>query len=278
MSAPDVDKLAALRDLSTESLEALLNGHYAFPNWDAAWFIGVDRNKRLEEFDRPPSWLHNIAIGWTKDEYALWGLQFLTYTPEAMRDTLMSLVPDPDFGIELLHEYGIDKATTSKAAVEGILEFGTEAVFASTVLEIANIHQTSLPVHVYRFDQVDTTDSSPFEGYAYHSIDNVFFNQLPAVTGDKAPSGFCETAQAHSQAWIDLAYGDHPWVAYGSKDGTGCQAMVFDGAQSGVTELNIERYQRLTSSTKRGEMFKTAGIRLLREKTNLRPDPNAPLG
>jgi hypothetical protein len=264
--APVVDKLAALRDLTSAEMEDLLQGEFVQPTWDPEWFVYQSPDSWLEEFEVLPRWVKGLVVGWTKDEYALWGLAHEGRSLETIQELLRSCFTDEEFAREVMREYQVESATSSKQALEGLLDFGTESFFAMVPLSLTKLN--SPQVNIYRFDQIDNHEESPIRGRAYHSVDNVFFNRLPAITGSHAPLEYRHTVEAHSQAWVELCHGRQPWRPYAEEG----KIMVFDGSKTGLKNWDAGRLQRLTSTQKRKEMLKFGGLKLLFEKTNFGPE------
>ena len=114
---------------------------------------------------------------------------------------------------------------------------------------------SSPPISLYRFDQADTFPQSPYQGYAYHALDNSFFCRLPAVAGPNADPETRETANRLSQATLDFAYGSQPWPAFTEKRGI----MAFNGSKSGHVELKEDEKDRWRRVTMSGDLARAKG-------------------
>jgi hypothetical protein len=253
-SASPADKLAALRDLSEDQMEKLLNGSMATPAWDSKWFVNHDEDSSFENIKQFPEWIDGLTIGYTKDECALFGQDWLAWPVEHVRQAVASVVHDVDMAREILEVYNI---SDSQNAVRGLFDFATDSLFAPFPVTLG-AHE--LPISVYRFDQPDTFGLSPLNGYAYHALDCVFFSRLPAVAGPNAEKSMQATANAMSGAVSDLVYGEQPWEPF-EKAG---KVMLFNGEESGlVTFPSKKRWSQFVSTKERAELFRAAGRTLL---------------
>jgi carboxylesterase type B len=254
-SASPATKLAALRELTAQQLEEFLDGPIGKPVFDPEWFVGLDPTRPIEHVDRFPSWLESLAIGQTKEEGALLLPIWAALKPEDLIGAAKMAIPDPQLADEIVEAYGITLAAGS-SVVANFIEFFSDCLYGSVIPAIGD--RDSPPVYVYRFDQKDVYENSPFHGWAFHSLDNAFFTQFPAVAGPAAPASMQATSKAMSQAVVDLVHGSPPWEAYQ----TAHRVMAFDGENTGSIDVP-DRWTRFSSTAQREEAYRMAGERVL---------------
>lgn len=255
-SAPASAKLAALRSLTAEQMVERVEAPIGRPIWDSEWFVDLDPSASLSQVGNFPSWLKRIVIGTTKQEFALLLPMWASKTATEITTAIEAVIKDVHFAEEIMDAYGIRQESDNDTALHGLMAFGQDSIMPSVLPAIAD--RASPEVFVYSFDQGDDFESSFFKGYAYHSLDSVFFTRFPAVAGERASAGMRATADAFNQACAKLVYGERPWETYQIAG----RVMSFDGDRSGLSEMPI-RWSRFTSSKERQKLFYTAGEDLL---------------
>ena len=247
-SASDEEKLAALRQLSAMDVVRLMSPQFATPFWDEEWFVYQDGRKPIAGLGSLAPWVTGVVTGSTKDEAALFGVTaWRTWNFDQLADRIGSAISDPDLATELMSAYGVSSTGSAETCLQGFVDMVTDSMFSGLPFIVAEsaLSGTSPPISIYKFDQPDTFSQSPLRGYAYHTIDNIYFCRLPSVAGPHADCEMRETADRFSQAVIDFAYGSQPWEAYR----TSRQVMVFNGKDSGLAKsVHIDRWRRITES------------------------------
>lgn len=254
-SASSDDKLAALRALTEKQLVEYMDSPIAIPVFDTEWFVDLDAAVPIEHVDRFPSGLKSLAIGQTKHEAALLLPVWSALKPEDLVGAAKASIPDLQLADEVLHAYGITLEATSEV-LANFIEFVSDCMYGSVIPAIAD--RDSPPVYVYRFDQKDVYENSPYHCWAFHSLDNVFFTHFPAVAGPDAPASMRATSEAHSRAVVDLVYGSSPWEPYSKAH----RVMAFDGENTDLIKVP-DRWIRFTSTKQREKMYRAAGERVL---------------
>lgn len=230
--ASDSEKLTRLRKLSSEELVSLTPQGLLIPAWDGEWFSHQAWKDPIERVGPFPSWIEGILSGWVKDEYALFGIPngWKDFTSVDIEKIIRHIIPDSDIANEVTKFYGIDEAISQSAALDALIKFASDAFFAVVPSYIAASASSS--VSIYRFDQIDMVRESPFCGYSYHALDNVFTCRLPAIAGEYAPAEWRTTANVLSQSLNDFIYGLHPWETYNSSR----RIQIVDGSKSRLAE------------------------------------------
>ena len=264
-AASQSTKIASLRQLSADELVNLGDHSLTIPAWDADWFPHSDPALSLEQAGPLPTWLHSILVGYTNDEYALFGITngYKKWSADSMIQAVQSAVTDPFLALEVLAAYGMTPTASQETCLNGLLRFGSDVMFTSVPKHvIASNVGSIIPLHLYRFDQRDEFSTSPFHGYAYHALDNAFFCRLPAVAGEHAPPDCRATADALSRAVIAFVYGEEPWESYKTDPGT---IYSIDGAKSGmVAWVDVEGpWNSLATTPERETLMREAARRLL---------------
>jgi carboxylesterase type B len=257
--APDSEKLACLRNMTASALVALAPKFLVFPSWDPEWFSHKDESSPLEKAGEFSSRLDGIVIGCTAQEFAMFGIVsgWTKWSIDIIHKAIPQSIPDDSFADEVMRAYGIN-SILQDVALEGLIRFASEGLFAN-VISSATAYTTP-PLSIYSFDQVDTSKSSPFYGYAYHSLDNVFTCRLPAVAGDQAPPEWRATADEHSRFLIDFIYGLQPWEVYSSSK----RIQSFNGKNSGLVEwTGSQQWISLASTSEREIMLRIGGMVLM---------------
>lgn len=253
--APDSEKLACLRDMTTSALVALAPKTLICPSWDPEWFSHQDESTPLEKAGEFPSWLDGIVIGCTAQECAMFAIVsgWSKWSIDTIHKAIPQSISDNSLADDIMRAYGIN-STSQDVALEGLIRFASEGLFAN-VISSASAY-TNPPVSIYSFDQVDTYKQSPFYGYAYHSLDNVFTCRLPAVAGDHAPSEWRVTADEHSRSLINFVYGLQPWEVYSSSQ----RIQSFNAEKSGLIEwTGSQQWVELASTPERELMLRIGG-------------------
>jgi carboxylesterase type B len=257
--ATDSEKLTGLRNLTCEQLEALTPTSLLVPSWDSEWFHHQDQLSPLEEGGVFPSWLDGIVIGWTKHECALFGVVdgWKDWSVKNIHDTVGRLILDSSLANDVIHAYNLN-STSQDTLFERLVRFTSDGLFESLVYCLSAC--ASPPISIYRFVQIDVFEDSPFRGYAYHALDNVFMCRLPAVAGNHASLEWRTTAEAHSRLFYDFIYGHQPWDVYKSSK----KIQLFSGAKSGSSVwTGPTQWTRLASTPQRETMLKDCSRGLL---------------
>ncbi|KIW34465.1 uncharacterized protein PV07_01243 [Cladophialophora immunda] len=261
--ASDCQKLEFLRNLSVEKLLSLTPPSLILPTWDPEWFLHKDGLLPLDKVGDFPSWCDGITAGWTHDEIALFGIVhgWDHWSIDMVQAAVRLAIPDSSLADEVIETYGImSKTQDAKSAVKALIAFASDATFGSLMESMGSHTHTSTPVSLYRFDQVDTFEQSPFLGYAYHALDNVFICRLPAVAGKQAPLELRLTADALTESVCKFVYGKQPWAPY-SLSG---QIKTFNGHQTGLIDwTGSAQWKALATTPARVDMLKKSARALM---------------
>lgn len=261
--ASDCQKLELLRKLSVNKLLSLTPPTVMLPTWDPEWFPHRDGLLPLDQVGPFPSWCGGITVGCTKDENALFGIVhgWDRWSANMVKTAIRDAIPDANLADEVLEAYGImSESQDAKSAVKGLIGFATDSTFGSFMESMGSHTSPSTLVSMYRFDQVDTFEQSPFFGYAYHALDNVFICRLPAVAGKEAPSEVRATADALSDSVCKFVYGKQPWEPYNLSK----QIKSFNGFQTGLVEwAGLAQWKAVATTPARSDMLKKSARALM---------------
>ncbi|OJJ44126.1 hypothetical protein ASPZODRAFT_834990 [Penicilliopsis zonata CBS 506.65] len=263
VDAPATEKLAALRDMTFEQLDSLRDG---FPTtaWDPEWLVGLNPKLPLEYVEQFPEWVESVIVGFTRDEFSLFGISrnIHKWTAQEIRERVAAIIPDQTFLEEVIETYGIDK-DSDETARKGLFALASDSMFGIAPLKIGQY--TKIPVCVYRFDQADVYEKSVFKGYAFHAIDSLYSPRFPALAESSAPRECRATADHHSKMLIDFTYGEQPWETYA----TGKKIMRFDGENSGLFECpeGLARLEKMMATKEKEIMFRKGPWQLLRRSS-----------
>lgn len=266
-SASADDKLAALRSLSDDECETLLNGVYARPVWDPNWFVYQDEDLPFQDISQFPDWVQGVILGWTKDEMALWMHNFKGLSSPQMEKWIFNVSPDRSFAQELMDSYRVGEKYAQQDSLAGLLQMATDSVFGCLPVMVGATQ--SPPISIFRFDQADTFQQSRMRGYSYHSLDVVFlFRSLP-VAGPNADRGFRTTADQMTEMCARFVYGQQPWGTFQQTN----EMMIFDGQSSRLVKWpptsEDARWKSFVSTKERMAWFGQLGRLLLAGKSDI---------
>jgi carboxylesterase type B len=228
------------------------------PGTDENFWIDQDPLLPLEQGPFS-SWAKVVVVGMTKDEFASYAEYWQTLTAEELVQNLRGLFSDQNFAQEVLEAYCINDSSEKTAIVEAYIQYTSDCFFGRAAYEIASKHD-SHPVCLYKFDDTDPTESI-LKDKSYHSMNNAFLFHLSPVAGPMASPSWRATADAYSEACINLAYGEQPWEPYLVEK----RAMSFNGEMRGLTkDLTFSRWIHLISSQERAEIFDRGKILLFK--------------
>jgi hypothetical protein len=230
------DKLAAWRALTAAEIVERMDGGFATPAWDPKWFVYHQDGTTATTAGPAPlaPWVKGVVVGSTKHEAAIFGISMgwpawdSSQAPKRVR----TAIRDDELAAELMAAYGISATAPPQTNADGLMAMQTDCGFSGLPFVVAET-ESGPPVSVYRFDQVDHLDGSPFRGHAYHSLDNAYFCRYPSVAGPDADVDGRATADRLSSAVLAFAHGRQPWEPYRSDHDT---IMVFDGRSSGLAQ------------------------------------------
>lgn len=265
LSASDEEKLAALRALTAEDIVRLMDGQFATPLYDKEWFTYQDVTKPTAGPAPIAPWVKGVIAGSTKDEAAIFGIGigWLSWSFNQFEERVRFAVPDAALAAELMDAYGLGPTSSSETNFRAFLDIATDCNFSGLPFIVAEQPDSSNPpVSLYRFDQPDTFDGSPFKGFSYHSLDNAYFCRLPSVAGPKAEEATRATADKLSEAVLTFTYAAQPWETYLPDQ----RVMVFNGKDSGLTRSEPKnRWRKITEAGDplRAMTVKRAGHRLM---------------
>lgn len=246
--SPAAQKMNRLRDLSPAEMQDMIQGGITWPQWDPEWFSQYGK-QLLDEFQFAP-WVERVVIGHTRDENALLSMFLPLKSTTEVIECVRKLVPEKTFADAILDAYHISSEIEVSQALKSFCQLATDSEFGVAPYTVSDTQ--TCPVHLYRFDQTDDFESSPFRGHAYHALDNVFFCRLPAVAGPGAPESAGATSDALSSALAKTIYGSEPWPEYKQSG----KLMVFDGPNSGVImQENPKRWENLVETEEQRLMF-----------------------
>lgn len=227
---------------------ALMKRQFATPLWDAEWFVYQDGRKPTAGPAPFAPWVKGVVVGSTQEEAAVFGLTgWRTWKFSQFEDRVKSAFSDVELAAAIMKAYNITSASSEEEHLQGFLDIITDSIFSGLPFVVAesSIKDTSPPVSIYKFVQPDSFSQSLLRGYAYHTLDNIFFFRLPSVAGPNAEPNARETANRFSGAVIDLTYGSQPWEIYHKKK----NIMVFNGMESGLSEYpGVDRWRQITES------------------------------
>lgn len=256
------DKIHALRSISDKQMTEWLDGAVLVrPTWDPAWSKSVQPDSRLDQIKSFPSWVEGLMIGSTRDETAAVAHAWRVHSADKIRDVVASIVPDQTLAREIMHAYGIDSGVHEEV-VHGVVELTTESFFGLFPPAIGDMDAT---VGIYRFDQTDTFEQSPYRGQAYHCLDLPFLTRTPAVAGINAHPSLKATSDALSSAIAAFVHGDLSWNSYqGSQT-----VMVFDGGSSGSRHMpSTARWRQFFDTPSRAKVLVDTGRALMTYKSD----------
>ncbi|KAK2762348.1 hypothetical protein FQN54_001358 [Arachnomyces sp. PD_36] len=255
ISAPDDEKLAALRKLTYDQMAELLKGCILLrPVWDSKWFAYQDKPTRLEQITEFPNWIKEVAIGWTKDETSLMQPLWKSRNPEQVQKIVKHSVPNnPQLAKEILEAYGMDN-DSPEGVLEGLLDMTAESFYAMFPPTMGEVR--SPPISLFRLEQIDPFEQSIYKGYAYHCLDTVLLCRFPAVAGPHAPADLRESANAMTKTFACFVRGEQPLDPFHE---TG-KVFIFNGSKTGsVNWPRNERWRRFMSTDERAKRFIDAG-------------------
>ncbi|KAJ5714356.1 uncharacterized protein N7483_011537 [Penicillium malachiteum] len=251
-------KIEALRHASVEQMVALLGHPAVSATYDESFFGSKYEGLTCEQM-RTHSWLGKLVVGWTKDEMALWSLVWRKLNTSQIIAKITSTVPDPDFAEEILSSYGFSEEMEDAAALQQMIQLGTDSLFTGPPLLTAKLSPG--PVSVYRFDEIDMDPESKMKGYSPHGFDCNSFFRLPSAVGPTASTSARKTADAMADMVFDITYDQEPWLSMETtNDVPKFQPMVFRDGLSGPYPIDgLDRVARLTSDQRRHDMFTEIG-------------------
>jgi hypothetical protein len=259
-SAPAGDKIAALRSMTPEELNALHGGGVSSIIWDPHFWPDRDEASWLEDQTPFPSWLKGAVIGSTKEETALFLLNSITGTEAVSLIKAATAEKNADFVNHLLTTYDIRSDPTPGSGNDALIRLLTHSIFTVVAQGVASQH-AELPVSLYSFDQVDPFETSRWKGRAYHSLGNAMLFRQPTVAGVTADAGTRATANRFCEAAIALTHGDQPWEPYRA----GQKVMVFNGEKSGLVHTGGKApWSEITKTKEQWDMFKAVGVPVIR--------------
>ncbi|KIW97430.1 uncharacterized protein Z519_01014 [Cladophialophora bantiana CBS 173.52] len=263
-TASDRQKLDWLRNLSVDSLLKVSPPSLIFPIWDPEWFSHEDSSLPLDKIGDFPNWCDGIIVGWTKDETALFGMVrgWNLWSIDMIRNAIRLAIPDMSLADEVLRVYNIINTPQDvKSALKGLIQFTSDGSFGSLMESMRSY--TATPISIYRFDQVDPFEHSPFLGYAYHALDNAFICRLPAVAGAEAPKQLRITADAYTKSVCEFVHGRQPWVSSGSSQ----KIQSFNGFLTGLVEwTGFPQWNALATTADHAAMLKRGARALMSMK------------
>jgi carboxylesterase type B len=202
--ASGTEKLAALRDLTSEQLVEIFDGRLSFPIEDSHWFLGYDRNNQDQStfWGDIPTWCSRIVFGNTRDEAALL-LALSTDLPT--REVV-------EFSCAIVPHIPIpDKIFKEECTRQELVAWSTKEAFINPLLKVvSSAASKGSRVYIYRIDSTDPFPG-PLQGFAWHSFGiPLTFYQPPCRVYPELAS----TQDHMSVAFLDFFHGLKPWEEF----------------------------------------------------------------
>ena len=227
-------RVRSVAKLSPDHIIKLLGSCFSAPHWDPEWFVYQYGNTPSAGPTPFGPFVKGVIAGFMADEAALYGMSmgWPKWKPEQFTERVKSVVQDETDARNLLDAYGIDPKSSVETNVRGLIDKVTDTIFTGLPLTVAEQPNTNFspPVSLYRFDQAEIFAQSPFNGYAYHSLDTGYFCRYPVLAGLQTQPNTKATCDRLNDAVLDFAYGVQLWEPYGTND----KIMVFNGTSSGL--------------------------------------------
>jgi carboxylesterase type B len=259
-SASGAEKVYALRNLTEKQMIDLINGEILIrPVWDSKWFGRQENPTRLDEIIEYPEWIQSLVMGWVKDETALSLPLWNNWNSDQLLGAVSCAVTDPQMAHDIQAAYDLSDGSRGSIS-KGVLRFSADALYVVMPLKLAR--SLKLPVSLYRFDQVDTCESSVFRNHAYHCLDLTYLFRMPIVTDSESSKSMQDLADKLSETFTDFVHGEQPWRIFGTAPE---KVMMFNGSESKLVDWteNDERSRQFMHTSESQNSFIDAGYRLI---------------
>jgi carboxylesterase type B len=259
-SASGVEKIDALRRLTEKQMIDLVEGEVLIrPVWDRKWFGHEQDITRLDQVIEYPKWIQGLVMGWVKDETALGLPLWNKWSREKLLDGISYAATDSQMAHDIRDAYGLSHVSRENV-LRGVLDFSADALYVVMPLLLAR--KLKPPVSLYRFDQVDTWNSSVFRNYAYHCLDLAYLFRLPSVTSSKASKATQDLTDNISKMITEFVHGRQPWEPFNTISE---KIMVFKGSESKLCDWieDDEKSKTFMDNPAMQDLFVNAGYRLV---------------
>jgi carboxylesterase type B len=208
-------KLAALRDLTSEQLIDIFDGSLSFPIEDPQWFEGYDRNCQNPStfWGDIPAWCSRAIFGNVRDESALLLAVSNNLPIREIVGFTSAIVPETAIP---------ERISREECTKEELITWSTKEAFINPLLKIASlVANQGRRVYVYRIDSVDPFPG-PLQGFAWHSFGiPLTFYQPPCQIYPELAS----TQDHMSTSFLDFFHGLEPWEVFNEAR----RMLVFEG-------------------------------------------------